>query len=192
MAQTSNFMALLRLSVTDPTAGGRAILSLNPTSQARWLLLAAAVLVSVLLVYILPVMVGEAAKMPSPWSFAAGQAALNLLVVFLVTYVGRGFGGSGSFDDALLLMGWMQAVTVAMLMLQLAAMVFMPALSFPIAMASILVTLWMMTGFICALHGFQSRILVLIGGVMVFSIATFVLAFVLLFFGIDISGVPNV
>ncbi|WP_323037076.1 hypothetical protein [Pararhodobacter sp.] len=186
-----SLVALLRLSVADPIAGGRAIIALRPSLQLRWMLLMAAILVSVVLIYVLPILTGEADKMPSPWSFAAGQAALNVLVVCLVAYVGRGFGGTGSFADALLLMGWLQAVTVIMLIGQLAVIVVIPMLGFPVTMVSIVVSLWMLTGFICALHGFRSRILVLMGGIMVFSITTFVLAFVLLFLGFDFAEVPN-
>lgn len=192
MKQSSPLLALVRQSITDPVLAGRAIIALNPRFDLRWMLLAAAILVSVVLIYVLPVLSGQADQMLSPWSFAAGQAGLNLLVVFLVAYVGRAFGGTGSFADALLLMGWLQAVTVAMLIAQLVALIVLPFLSLPVTMASIIISLWMLTGFICALHGFQSRALVLVGGVMVFTITTFVLAFILLLLGFDFSGVSDV
>lgn len=192
MTQTTDLFALMRLTVIDPINGGRAVLALNPPTPFRWMLLAAAVLVSVVLLYALPVLTGETAQMPSPWSFAAGQGALNVLVVALVAYGGRAFGGKGSFDDALLLMAWMQMVTVALLVVQLVTLIVLPALTVMVTAVSIVISLWMLTGFVCALHGFKSRALVLVGGVMVFTITAFILSLILLFLGVDYSGVTDV
>ncbi|MCL4676639.1 MAG: YIP1 family protein [Pararhodobacter sp.] len=192
MTQTDDLLALVRLTVADPVEGGRAVLALNPPVLLRWMLLAAAILVSVVLIYLLPVLTGQAGDMPSPFAFAAGQGVLNGVVVALVAYAGRAFGGTGSFDDALLLMAWLQSVTVALLVLQLAVLVLIPALNLPVTLASIVISVWMLVGFVCALHGFQSRIMVLVGGVMVFTITAFVLSLVLLFLGFDLSGATDV
>lgn len=192
MAQTPDLLALLRLSVIDPTQGGRAVLALRLPTRLRWMLLAAAILVSVVLVYVLPVLSAQAGQMPPPLAFAAGQGALNLLVVALVAYVGRAFGGHGSFDDALLLMAWLQCVTVGFLLLQMLAIVIVPFLTLLVTMASIVVSLWMLTGFICALHGFQSRAMVLVASVMVFTLTAFVLSLLLVLLGVDFSGAGDV
>jgi len=192
MTQSTPLLDLVRLSVIDPVDGGRAVIALNPPTTARWALLGAAILVSVVLVYVLPMVNGQLDELPSPWFFAAGQGALNVLVVCLVAFVGRAFGGTGSFDDALWLMAWLQSVTVAMLLLQMVSILVLPFLSMPITMMSIVISLWMLTGFICALHGFQSRVMVMIGGVMVFTITIFALSLVLLILGFDFSGAPNV
>lgn len=192
MTQTDDLLTLVRLTVADPVEGGRAVLALNPPVLLRWMLLAAAILVSVVLIYLLPVLTGQAGDMPSPFAFAAGQGVLNGVVVALVAYAGRAFGGTGSFDDALLLMAWLQSVTVALLVLQLAVLVLIPALNLPVTLASIVISVWMLVGFVCALHGFQSRIMVLVGGVMVFTITAFVLSLVLLFLGFDLSGATDV
>ncbi|MCB1406696.1 MAG: hypothetical protein KDK01_10680 [Rhodobacteraceae bacterium] len=192
MTQTNDLFALVRLTVVEPVAGGKAVLALNPPMPLRWMLLAAAILVSVVLIYLLPVMAGQADQLPSPLAFAAGQGALNLLVVCLVAFVGRAFGGTGSFDDALWLMAWLQSVTVALLAVQLAVLLVIPVLNLPITLASIVISLWMLVGFICALHEFQSKVLVLVGGVMVFTMTAFLLSILLLFLGIDLSGATDV
>jgi len=192
MAQPLNLYALVRLSVTDPVAGGRAVIALNPPVTVRWMLLSAAILVSVILFYVVPLMSGQLQQMPSPFVFAAAQFALNVLVVCLVAFVGRGFGGTGSFPDALWLLAWLQAVTVVLFVLQLVAILVVPGFNVLVTLISIIVSLWMLTGFICALHGFKSRAMVLIGGVMVFTIMSFVLSIILLFLGIDFSGVTDV
>ncbi|PVH27944.1 YIP1 family protein [Pararhodobacter oceanensis] len=192
MTQTSTLLALARLSVVDPEAGGRAVIAVNPPLVVRWMLLSAAILVSVLLFYAVPFMSGQLEMMPPPVGFAAAQFGLNVLVVGLVAYVGRGFGGTGSFDDALWLMAWLQAVTVVLFVLQLVAILALPGLNVLVTLFSIIISLWMLTGFICALHGFRSRAMVLVGGVMVFTIMSFVLSVILLFLGFDFSGVSDV
>ncbi len=175
--------ALARLALIDPIAGGRAILALNPPLIARWMLLAAAVLAMSVVFYLLPLAQGSAEDLMPPFAFAATQGAMNVFVVALITHVGRGFGGTGRFADALWLMGWLQVLTVALLVAQVLAMVALPFLIDPVAVAAIALSIWVLVGFVCALHGFTSRARVLVGGVMVFVVASFVLAMLLLVLG---------
>ena len=74
-------------------------------------------------------------------------------------------------------------LTVALLVAQVLAMVALPFLIDPVAVAAIALSIWVLVGFVCALHGFTSRARVLVGGVMVFVVASFVLAMLLLVLG---------
>jgi len=192
MNRSLDLFTLIYETVIDPVAGGRAVIALRPPTPVRWMLLVAAILVSVVLMYSLPVMTGQVADMPAPWAFAGAQLALNVLVVALVAYVGRMFNGTGNFDDALLLMAWLQSVTVALFIVQLFVLIVVPALNFPITMISVAISVWMMTGFICALHGFQSRLMVLVASISVFTMTVFALSVLLLMLGFDLSGVSDV
>lgn len=192
MAQATPLFAYLRLIVADPVAAGRALLALDPPLALRWTLLAAMVLASVVLLYLMPALAGTLSQLPTPFAFAALQAATTLFVVALVTYVGRGFGGTGTFADALWLMGWAQLWTVLLLLAQIATMLVLPILEVPVALGSVVLSLWILVGFICALHGFRSRFLVLTAGFMVFTIASFVLAAVLVLLGFNPSELTNV
>jgi hypothetical protein len=187
-----NFLALARLTVVDPIEGARVLIALRWPMAVRWMLLAAAVLASVVVLYALPVMAGVTEGMPSPVMFAGAQVALNLIVVLLITHVGAMFGGKGRFEDALLLVGWLQVLTVGLLIVQLGVLVVVPALNLPVTLAAVALSLWILTGFVCALHGFASRLLVLMGGVAVFVSVSFVLSFILLLLGFDPSGGTNV
>ena len=184
--------ALVRLALTDPVQGGRAILALNPPLPVRWMLLAAAILVSVIGVYLLPALLGQAEDLPSPFLFTAAQIALNVVVVAQITHVGRLFSGRGQFYDALWLVGWMQAITALLLALQIVVLVALPVLNMPVFIASVAISLWLLVGFICALHGFKSRIMVLTAGVMVFLMASYVISLVLLALGYEPAGLSNV
>lgn len=192
MTQAPDFRALIRLSLLDPVAAGHILLRVAPPMAVRWMLLAATVSGSVTLLYLLPLTMGDMALLPAPFAFALTTGAMNLLVIVLITAVGRGFGGTGQFGGALWLVGWMQMITAGFLVAQIAAMLLVPGLNLPIAVASIAVSIWILVGYICALHGFASRVMVLVGSVMVFVIASFVLSVVLLLFGFGLTESPNV
>lgn len=185
-------IALMRLSIRDPIEGGRRIIALNPPMSVRWMLLAASVLVSVVLVYAPALAVGGTDGLPAPFAFVATQALMNLLVIGLITIIGRNFGGTGHFADVLWLLGWMQAMTTLLLVAQIVAILVLPALHVPVAVASIALSIWVLVGYICAVHGFTSRIAVLIGGVMTFIVLSFVLSMILLFLGFAPPEIQNV
>lgn len=193
MIQTADLIALLRLSILDPIEGGRRILALNPPIEDRWFLLAASVVVSVLLVYAPALlMTGGVEGLPAPFAFVALQGLMNLMVIGLITVVGRGFGGTGRFAGALWLVGWLQSLTALLLLPQLAAVLLVPSLHLPVAMASVALSIWVLVGFICALHGFASRVAVLIGAFMTFIVFSFVLSLVFLFLGLVPPDLSNV
>ena len=72
------------------------------------------------------------------------------------------------------------------------ALIALPLLNVPVFVASVAVSLWLLVGFICALHGFRSRIMVLTTGLMVFLMASYVLSLVLLALGYEPAGLSNV
>lgn len=191
MERFPDLIALARQSLMDPIAGGRALIALNPVMAVRWMLLTASVIGSVVILYAPAALLGATQTMPSPFVFALWQMVANLVAVVLITWVGRGFGGTGGFADALLLMGWLQALTMPLLIVQLLVLVAIPALNLLVVTAAVAVSMWLLTGFICALHGFRSRLLVLVGGLMVVVIASFVLSLVLLLLGVEPTGVTN-
>ncbi len=192
MAQPAPFFDLVRQSLEDPVSAGHRLIALRPPMLIRWMLLAATVASSVALLYLPAGLSGQLALMPSPVSFAAIQAAANILLAALVARVGQAFGGTGRFADALWLVGWMQAITTLMLVVQIVAVLVLPGLNMPVAMLSIGVSLWVLVGFILALHGFVSRVMVLVGIVGVFILLSVVLSIVLVMLGFDPSGVSNV
>ena len=98
----------------------------------------------------------------------------------------------GRFADALWLIGWMQAITTLMLAVQVVAMLLLPGLNMAFAMVSIAVSLWVLVGYLCALHGFASRIAVLMGIVGVFVALSMALSVLLILLGYDPSGALDV
>ena len=119
-------------------------------------------------------------------------AASIVVAVVMIALVGRQLGGRGRIEDALLLVGWLQALMLVLQLGQLVTLLVLPVAAVGLTMASIGIFLWLLTGFICALHGFTSRFLALLGVVLGALGAAVILSFVLLLFGFELPGVTDV
>ncbi|MCC6001067.1 MAG: YIP1 family protein [Pararhodobacter sp.] len=192
MSQNIDLRGLVRLSFAEPEAGFRAVQALNLPVATRWTLVAAAVLAGVVLAYLLPVMAGQTDEIPSPLTATLIQAAMNLIAISLLTVVGRMFGGIGRFEDAILLVGWLQMLMVGMQAIQVVVMLLLPPLGALVLVLAIAAFFWLFSGFTCALHGFQSRLLVLVGGFGTLFALAFVLSFVMIILGIQLPGMGDV
>ncbi|WP_333828567.1 YIP1 family protein [Pararhodobacter sp.] len=183
---------LVRLSVTEPEKGAAAILALNPPLPARWMLMGFAVTLGVVLAYLLPVLSGRGGDLPMPFVAAGVQGGMNIAAVVLATTVGRMFGGRGRFEDALLLVGWLQLLMSGVQLIQLVAMLVMPPLAGLIMVAAVALFFWLLSGFVSTLHGFKSRFMVLLGTLGTLFAAAFVLSFVLLLLGFELPELGDV
>jgi hypothetical protein len=122
--------------------------------------------------------------MASPFRTAIVQWLFLALSVLLIHRVGRAFGGRGSFEDALLVVVWLQLVMLAVQVVQLVALALAPPLAGIIGLASIVLFFWLMSGFIAELHGFASRQKVLVGMLLViFGAGLAIAAALVAFFG---------
>lgn len=117
---------------------------------------------------------------------------MNLIAISLLTVVGRMFGGIGRFEDAILLVGWLQMLMVGMQAVQVVVMLLLPPLGALVLVLAIAAFFWLFSGFTCALHGFQSRLLVLVGGFGTLFALAFVLSFVMIILGIQLPGMGDV
>jgi len=183
---------LVRLSVTEPEKGAAAILALNPPLPARWMLMGFAVTLGVVLAYLLPVLSGRGGDLPMPFVAAGVQGGMNIAAVVLATTVGRMFGGRGRFEDALLLVGWLQLLMSGVQLIQLVAMLVIPPLAGLIMVAAVALFFWLLSGFVSTLHGFKSRFMVLLGTLGTLFAAAFVLSFVLLLLGFELPELGDV
>lgn len=190
----SALMALLRETLRDPRSGAQRVMAVNMPDAARWQALALVVVLSVLLVQLAIALVpGGDPEMAGPaagGAFRMGivQGVALLLTVVAVHYVGRAFGGTGMFRDALILLAWLQFVTLCFQVMQIISMLIFPPLSSLVAIASVAVFLWLLVSFIQTLHGFESRGKVLLGIVLSFFGLAFVLSLVLAMLGISVPG----
>ena len=186
MTLAARITSLAQLTLQDPRQATRALLAegVPMTARTGGLLLVAVVsaLLASLQVRSNPQELDPltAFMLASPFRAAVVQWLFLALTVLLVYRVGRAFGGRGSFPDALLIVVWLQLLTLALQVLQLAATLIAPPLAGIIGIAGFALFLWLMTAFIAELHGFASRGVVFVGMVVTALGAGLVLGFLLI------------
>ena len=109
----------------------------------------------------------SAAVLRMPLVGALAQFAMMALVAFLTFRIGRLFGGSGGLLGAAAVVIWLNAVTLGIQVLQIAALALVPPLAGLLALATLFWLLWAFANFVAELHGFGSPVMVL--GVAVLS-----------------------
>ncbi len=151
----SSVVALLRETLSDPKASARRIMALPLPMSARWQALLLVVVLSVLFGQLSVLLMTEAG-MPNPLQAGVVQGMALLIMVFAAHGVGRLMGGRGQFDQALILVVWLQAVMVAIQLVQVVALLVVPALSALIGVLGMALFLWLLTNYVAVLHGFES------------------------------------
>ena len=150
------------LTLRNPDAAMRVLRGLDLPMVARWMALFLAVVLSrmlgVLLLMMLPVTGDDplAQLLSDPMTMAGIEFFGMVLTAFLVTVIGRMFGGHGTFADALLAVAWIELLLVALMAVQLVMLVLLPGtvdlLGIVVGALSIYLTVTMTK----ALHGFTS------------------------------------
>lgn len=193
MSLSARITSLAELTLQDPAQATRALLAEGVPMAARTLGLLLVTVVSAFLVTLHLRVQSEPADpfvqafMASPISSAVLQFLILSLAVVLSHWIGRTFGGRGSFADALLIMVWLQFLFLGPQVLQLLAEIVSPALAGIVALGSMVLFFWLFTACVTELHGFRSRGLVflgVIGGGLLAGVA--VVLVVLLFFGPEV------
>ena len=158
----SHLLSLARYTVQSPRDGARMVMQANLPMPFRWAALALMAVASSLMAHLsfglmpaeMQAQMGGA--MASPFRTAVLQAALMLGSVYAIHWIGRWRNGKGSFEDALILMVWLQFILLILQVVQIAVQLVMPPLSDLIGILSVAVFLWLLSNFIAELHGFSS------------------------------------
>jgi hypothetical protein len=167
------YLALLRLTLTDPPAAAAEVMALLAHPKARWLALGAVMAVSaalglageLLFTLVTGVTLGPAV---SPVLMAGLQGLLLIYTAGAMTVFGRQFAGTGRFAEAMSLVIWIQAVMVAGQVAQMLVIVLFPLVGVLLTLVLFGVMLWLITLFTAALHGFTNLMLVGAGVLTVF------------------------
>ena len=173
---------LMRDTLRDPRGGARAVMQMRLPMEARWLALVLMAVGSALLTHIGIAMTmpmgdtGATLALPSPIATAATQFMVLVLTAALATWVGRWAGGQGQFPDAVTLVVWLQAILLAVQLLQMVLLLLVPPLGALVGYASVALFFWLLTAFVAELHGFRSLGLTFLGVVLAILAVAFVLA----------------
>ena len=155
----NGLVAMAWRTVKNPREGATEVLSLGVPREALWTALALVVTLSILLAQATSLLVtGQAgAGMPvGPLAMGFVQLLLLVLMVFAIFWIGRSFGGSGSFEETILLVVWLQFIMVCLQVLQTAVLLVLPVFAGLVGIASLVLFLWLLTNFVAVLHGFAS------------------------------------
>jgi hypothetical protein len=181
-------------SIKTPQEGASAILNFAPNRVTIWYMLALVVILSVLLAQGTNLLFGGDVAGPftmSPISLGIIQGVLLIVMIYATYWIGRAFGGSGSLEETMLLVTWLQFILVCVQVAQTLAMVVMPPFAGLIGVAALFIFFWLLVNFIAVLHGFSSLGLVFAGIILSFIGIGFGLALILTLIGIT-PGIANV
>jgi hypothetical protein len=186
MTLGDRLIRLAQLTLANPRQAAQVLLAEDVPMRARTAGLLLVAVVSALLASLQigldrqPLDVFTAYMLASPFRAAIFQWFFLALSVVLITRVGQAFGGRGSFADALLIVVWLQLLTLALQVLQLVASVVAPPLAGIIGLVGFGLFIFLMTTFIAELHGFASRGKVFAGMALTALATGFVLGILLM------------
>lgn len=194
-----NILGLVGLTLRDPREGASTILSFAPHPTVIWQMLLLIVIVSIILGEIAAALilgsgrgVAETPLSLSPFSAVFVHGGALVLVVVAIHWVGRVLGGTGSFQESLLLMTWMQFIFVVLQVAQTIALLVIPIVAELIGIGALLMFFWLLTNFIAVVHGFRSLGMVFVGMILSAIGIVLGLSILLAVLGVSIPGIENV
>ncbi len=182
-------------TLRDPRAGARRVMAVRMERRQRWEVLLLIAVLSAALAYLSFLLnarlghLGQGARMMSPFAMLAAQVVVLWVMVFAVHHLGRLMGGKGSLDDAILLVAWIQAILIGMQILQIGALVLLPALSVLLGLAGFILLFWLLTVFVAELHGFRSLVAVFLSVLLVMIVLATLMRVLFGMLGVDFLGV---
>ncbi|GAA5069131.1 YIP1 family protein [Maritalea mobilis] len=166
MSDLANLGRLLRLArdtISNPREGAVTVLSFAPTTQVLWLMFAIVVVISLLLGEVVALLAELPGNGPltgplqnSVISLGLVQAAFLFIMAHAMHRIGRVFGGNGRFEEALLLVIWLQFIFNLLQLVQIGALLIIPPVAGLITILAIALFFWLLVNFVSVLHGFTS------------------------------------
>lgn len=199
-----NLPRLALLTVSDPQAAWDRIRALAIPLRERWLALIATVALSTLCAWLLNHILGGASQPGPPpgtdpasdilaamrtqldrrpITFAGVQLAWTVVLVGIVTYVGRLFDGRARYEDVLLATVWMKLILLGVQVVQLLVVPFSVGVAALLAMAETILYLLLAVRLVQVVHGFRSPARVGLVMVIAFFVIIFALTLRLVLFG---------
>lgn len=177
-------------ALREPREAAQTLMAMGVPRAALWPAFGLMVVLSVLIMFAGGAPVGPAGGEPmSPFGFAVVSAAVSAASVVAIWKIGRMLGGTGRFEETLLLTVFLQGIILAGQVVELFLLFLLPPLAGIFSLLLIVFAFWLNINFIAALHGFRS--LWKAFGVLV--LASLAMAFVLMFaaalVGVRLAGV---
>lgn len=183
----SDLIGLATVTLRDPRMAARQLLAMNLPAATGLIFIVLAAAGSSLLLHLglgtgatpMPVDPLTGALFGSPFTTALVQGGALCLAVALIHGVGRAFGGRGNLEEVALVFGWLQVLLLAVQALQFTLQFVVPILAPVIGLVAFVVFFYCLVQFIAEVHGFQRPLLVLLGIIGTFIVATLILSMVI-------------
>ena len=150
------------LTLRDPEAAMRVLRGLDLPLGARWMVLFLAVVLSRMVGAMLMILLPADGQDPlaqllsDPMTMAAIEFVGMVLTAFFVTHIGRMFGGTGNFADALLAVAWIELLLVGLMAVQVVMLVLLPGTVDLLGMVAGALSIYLTVTMTRARHGFSS------------------------------------
>ena len=182
-------------TVRSPREGAAWVMTFQMPRAERWLLLLLITVLSVIMAHIsgllllsqTDVFMGQI--LASPFVSTILQMSLLVITVFIIFWMGRAMGGQGGFGDTILLVAWLQFIMGCLQVIQLLAMITIPALGSLLGVVGLVMFFWLLTNFVAELHGFQSLGQVFAMVIVALIGLAFAMSILLTLIGVSITGV---
>lgn len=184
-------------TVPEPRKVARDVFAYPAPRRALWLMLALLLVsmtfLAVISSILFPVdpaemgaLLGDDQMAPaftSPMVTGMVQATTAVVSVWAIFWIGRGAGGTGTFDQALLTVIWLHFVLFLLQLGILTLGLFAPGLALLLTLMSFVMTFWLLSHFVAEMHGFRSAGSVFAGIMMVLLVLAVVMSVLLAMFG---------
>lgn len=181
---------LMVMTLRNPAQGVAMLRGLDLSMAERWLMLVLAVCLSTLLAglarQLFPPSTEDAlsAFLSVPMWLAVLQFGAMIVSAVVITVIGRAFGGHGTFEDAILLIAWVELILVGLQAMQIVLMLIMPGSAALMSMVAFGISVYLTISMTKALHGFESVAKVALGFIGTVFVLGFVLSVIAAAFGI--------
>ncbi|MCY3877295.1 MAG: Yip1 family protein [Rhodobacteraceae bacterium] len=178
-------LELAYLTIVRPGQGVRIavrFLNTSPIVRLECLLLIAILgtLATTLTVQLAPAMQDGATELliASPINLTIIQIATMFIVAGFIFGVGKVFGGTGSFQECLGAIIWLQAMLLIVQLAQLVSVLVFPPITSLVTFGGLGIAFYLVISFIKEIHGFRSGLAVVMGVILtLFLIALTIVAF---------------
>lgn len=195
MATLGTLLRLARDTVSDPKEAASTVLSFAPPRDALWLMFALVIVASMFLGEVVALLVqmptAETGMMGSPIVLGLVQALFLFALTHAIHRIGRAFGGTGRFEEALLLVVWLQFVFIVVQLIQIVAILVVPPLAVLVTLVAMALFFWLLTNFIAVLHGFTNLGQVFLMIIVSIIGIAFALSIVLAILGVGLPQGPT-
>ncbi|RME17845.1 MAG: YIP1 family protein [Alphaproteobacteria bacterium] len=148
-------------TVPEPRKIAREVQSLDLPRPVLWqilaLLLVASTFLGVLSGLLYPVSAEELGPvLGNPIVNGITEASFTVLTVFAIYWIGGALGGTGTFDQALLTVIWLQFLLLIVELGVVTLGLFAPGLAVLLWVMGLVLAFWVLSHFIAEMHGFRS------------------------------------